>query len=173
MAFRRTTRGRNGRGPTRTSQWISMELGETTLAGGTLNLVGSLNAAALLARPFTIVRTRIECYYSSDQTAASETPFGSFGIIVASDKAVALGVTGVPQPITQADGDWFVWQSMVIGVKSLTSVGVEFNTGHHYAIDSKAMRKVGADEDIAVCFEQVPAATAVINIAGRMLIKLH
>ncbi len=153
--------------------WISAELGESTLAGGTNNFLGSLNAQALLLRPFTIIRTRIECYYSSDQTAASETPFGSFGMIIVSDKAAALGVTAVPMPITQADGEFHVWQSMVIGVKSLTSVGAEFNTGWHYPIDSKAMRKVGPDEDLAVVFEQVPAAAAVINIAGRILIKLH
>jgi len=137
-----------------------------------LNVIGVLNAAALALRPFTIVRTRFDIYYSTDQVAASETPFGALGLIVASDKAVALGVTAIPQPFTNSDADFWVWQGVSHKFFFGDATGFS-NVGQTYTVDSKAMRKVGNDEDIAVCFEQSAAVGAQVIVQGRMLVKLH
>ncbi len=169
---RNRTRGRFVRPPARTSIWINVGLGEIAVGAGTVNLLGTGNAALLASRPFTIVRTRITLLYTSDQVAAAETPFGSFGLIVVSDKAAALGVTAVPMPDTQSDGDFFVWQGCAHNVFSQSAVGIG-ELGVQYEIDSKAMRKVGPDEDIGMCFEQVATVGAITVTQGRMLIKLH
>ena len=156
----------------RTSVWLSVNLGTSTLTASTLSLIGSLNAAALALRPFTIVRTRMDVVYASDQQSASETTFGAMGIIVASDKAVALGSSAVPGPIAQADGNWFQYQGLADVMRFGTNVGFQ-SVGHHYEIDSSAMRKVTVDEDIAIMAEQSAALGATIVIMGRMLVKLH
>ena len=76
-----------------------------------VNLVTSLNAAALALRPFTIVRTRGVLRFSSDQEAATESWGGSFGMAVVSDQASAVGVTAVPTPTTENSSDlWFVYE---------------------------------------------------------------
>jgi len=103
----------------------------------------------------------------------SETAFGSFGMGAFNDTAVALGVTGLPGPNTDTDADWFVHQGMTVQFDFLSSVGFYSDGGHHYTIDSKAMRKILPDEDVAIQMELGSAVGAEIAIFGRLLIKLH
>ena len=42
-----------------------------------------------------------------------------------------------------------------------------------YVIDSKAMRKVGIDDDAVSLFSMRPAVGAFLQIEGRQLIQLH
>ena len=57
----------------------------------------------------------------------------------------------------------------------ITAAGFESNAGSHTVFDSKAMRKVGANEDIAVVVENGAGGDngAIIRIVGRMLVKFH
>ena len=169
---RRVARARFVRPPVRTTMWIGQDIGGVTIVAGSKQLLGSLNAVAFLLRPFTIIRTRLECYFASDQTAASETPNGSMGFIVVSDQAVAAGAASIPGSLTNTDDDWYVHQPMLKDVVSLTSVGVQFDAFIRYQIDSKAMRKIGVNEDTAVMFDST-ADGAILQINGRALIKLH
>ncbi len=70
------------------------------LAAASSVLIGTLNAAALLLRPFTIMRSRGFTFVDSDQNAASEAPFGVFGMIVVTDSATAAGIASIPTPTT-------------------------------------------------------------------------
>ncbi len=96
-----------------------------------------------------------------------------FGAIVVSDQAVAAGAVSIPGPVADTDGNWFVYQPMHRDflIKDATGIMVDFF--ERYPIDSKAMRKVGANEDVALMFETVPAVGGILNIRGRMLVKLH
>jgi len=157
----------------KTKIWIQAGLVVQTLGSGAATLIGTLNAAALAARPFTILRTRIELMFRSDQSATNESPTGAYGEIVVKETASAIGVTAVPSPLTEGDADWHVYQAMSLALLSLTSVGVESPIGVRYVIDSRAMRKVGPTDDLVNVAELRSAGGAFLNIEGRILIQLH
>ena len=169
MAIRRQ---RYVRPAPRTSIWIGANLASSSQAASTSVLLGSLSAAALALRPFTVVRSRLLFMYSSDQSSAIETPLAELGLIVVSDQAVAAGIGSIPDPTADTDADWFVYESA--GLK------FDFTTGTGYRIasvtrdiNSKAMRKVGPNQDIAIVGTNAAAVGGTFTLRGRMLVKLH
>ena len=157
----------------RESLWLF--LGGTSLipaVGG--SLLTSLNAAALGLRPFTIIRTYLECLVRSDQTAASEPQVVGIGMAVVSDEASAIGVSAVPTPTTDPGSDlWLLHKFMLTATMAGDADGNL--RGAAFSIDSKAMRKVEDGQDIVTVVEVdagVSAGAQVITI-GRQLIKLH
>ncbi len=171
MGHRRTQRF--VRPSPRTKIWIGQGVALTTLGTGASTLIAVFNAAALALRPFTILRTRVSCNFRSDQTATTEDITGAFGMIVVKESAATIGITAVPTPLTEVDADFFVYQGMTAPFTSLTSVGFQDGVGVRYDIDSKAMRKVGTNDDVAVVMELRSTGGAEINIEGRQLIQLH
>jgi len=174
----RRTRGRFVRPSPRTKIWIGSGVGSTTQASAGSVLVSSLSAGALALRPFTILRTRVVIQYESDQTGASERAQGTYGKIVVTEAASAVGVTAIPNPSGidgDPDSDWFVWQAMQNSFQFISGVGVHAGNAvnREYVIDSKAMRKVGADDDIATVFDQQTSNGSILFTNGRMLIQLH
>ncbi len=138
-------------------------------------MVASLNAAALAFRPFTVVRTRIELYVRSDQVAATEDQSGAMGMAVVSSQAVAVGVTAIPTPVTEIGSDlWFVHQTIFNAEFGDSAGGNGANRGHHWTIDSKAMRKVEDGQDVVIVIEDAGlGGGARFFIGGRMLIKAN
>jgi len=158
----------------RQSVWIGFDISETAVGGNTVVLVGVLNAAALALRPFTVVRSRLEILWNSDQFTATEEIHGAFGAIIVSDQATAAGVASIPDPITNSDAPFFIYEPFITRFNFLTSAGFESNGGFHQTVDSKSMRKVGSNEDLAfVAVNSDAAHSAVVSITGRVLIKLH
>ena len=131
-----------------------------------------MNAAGLALRPFTVVRTRLYINVNSDQVAASESYRGAFGMIVVSDQAIAAGVGSVPKPLADTDADWFVYEPYAGGIEFATAAAFIEPSGLLLTVDSKAMRKVGKNEDIAGVFEG--AGNGILSqMTGRFLVKLH
>ncbi len=159
----------------RTSLWIGASVVDTAVAANTEVLLTSLSAAALLLRPFTIIRTRIRIWWSSDQAAASEEPAATYGRIVVKDEAVAIGITAVPQPVSTPEAQWFVYEGMKDSFVFGTAVGFAGagSAVNHYDVDSRAMRKVGINEDLISVVQNATAVGASIRVTGRTLIKLH
>ncbi len=137
-------------------------------------LTNFLTSAALAVRPFTIVRTRIKWLVTSDQVAATEAFIGNVGISVVSDQAIAIGVTAVPTPAIDLGSDLFFlidqWPGrfeLVAGLTALSDLAP-------MTIDSKAMRKVDDDQNVAMVAEAGIGGDGLnISTVGRMLIKLH
>ncbi len=176
MAQRRFTRGAGiVRSKTdRQMVWFGFDIDAVTVPFNTAVLVGVFDAAALALRPLTIVRSRLEVLWGSDQTAASEQPHGALGAMIVSDQASAAGAGSIPDPITNSDAPWFVYEPLIVRFEQLTAAGFESDAGFHVKVDSKAMRKVGNNEDIAIVAVNSDAAHgAVISITGRFLVKLH
>ncbi len=170
------TRGRFIRPAPKTRVWIGTGVGSTTVVASAIQVVGSLNAAALLLRPFTILRTRMIVLWESDQSTSSERPQGDLGLIVVTDTATSIGSTAIPDPSSvdgDANADWFVHQPMVVSHLLKTAVGYTSPTGQHYTVDSKAMRKVGPQDDIAIMVSETGGVGAILVTRGRMLIQLH
>ena len=164
---------RGGRPVKRIVTWINAELAPTAIPSASKILLSTLNAAALALLPFTVVRTQLEVLWESDQLAASELVQGALGSIVVSDQAVGQGVNAIPGPHTNADAPWFVYQGMIESFLFATGVGFNSRGGQRYKIDSKSMRKVSKNEDIAFVGETLSSLGATITMQGRMLIKLH
>ena len=160
------------RGPKRRTIWIQFQPAITTMSATGGTLIFSLNATALALRPFTIVRTHLDLLYLSDQEAASESLAGVYGRTIVTDRASGAGIASVPTPLTNTDENWFAYQA-VSNDFIRTAAGLDGNNGTHYTIDSKAMRKVGPNDDVIAVFEQQSATGAVIVANGRYLVKLH
>ena len=170
---RRSTRGRFVRPAPKTKIWVGAGIAQFAVATNGKTLITSLNAGALALRPFTILRTRLLVTLDSDQIVASENPTGAYGEIVVKEIATGIGVTAVPGPLTDPDADWYIYQGMTARLRFVTAAGFESNSGAHWEIDSKAMRKVGPTDDVAVCFEMRNVGGGTMNLEGRQLIQLH
>ncbi len=172
---RRASRARFIRPSPRTKIWIGAGVGGTTLVASAKALISSLSAGALLLRPFTILRTRMELLIESDQVAASESPAGDYGRIVVTADALGQGVNSMPDP-SSIDGDpdasWFVHQPCQVSFIR-TGTGLTTPAGAIYTVDSKSMRKVGPNDDVASLFSETSGVGALFQARGRMLIQLH
>ncbi len=112
--------------------------------------------------------------WSSDQNGASEQPFGAVGMMVINDTAAALGITAIPSPVSDPSSPWYVWEPLAHKTLFSTAAGFAQNVAYSATVDSKAMRKIGENEDVAVVAENAHASQgAVINVIGRFLIKTH
>jgi len=161
----------------RATTWFFVTATDTNLAtGSTAVLLGSLNAAGLALRPFTVVRTRGAFHVISDQISAGETYGASLGYSVVSDQAQAIGVTAVPTPATDQGSDMFFVYESVLG-RFIFITGVGFETAgpsdtRYY--DSKAMRKVEVGQDIVITTEsEAFGSGAQVKHIARFLVKLH
>ena len=71
----------------------------------------------------TVRRTHVDLFVESDQVGAVEDIIGAFGMMIASDTALAAGAASIPGPVTDSSDDgWFVWlpfvDEMVIATQS-------------------------------------------------------
>ena len=158
----------------RVNQWIGVGLPIQTISSAT-TLIGILNAGALALRPFTIIRTHMMIDYSSDQLSAGEFTQGALGMQVVTDSAAAAGIGSVPTPLVDVTADFFVYKPLFSAVVFASSSGVREYPGeaNRFMVDSKVMRKVGLDDDIAITLEMRAFLGALVATEGRMLVKLH
>ena len=172
MARRRP--GRFVRPAPKTKIWIGAGFSRATLTTNVNHLLAFLNAGGLALRPFTILRTRLVINFRTDQQAASEAPTGAYGEIVVKETASTIGVTALPGPLTEVNSDWFIYQGVTAPFLFGDATGSSWsNGGAQYIIDSKAMRKVGPDEDVVSMIEMRATGGAFLNVEGRTLIQLH
>jgi len=95
---------------------------------------------------------------------------------VVTDQAAATGVGAVPNPSGidgNPDSDFFVWQALVEDFIFGDATGLRSNQGRVFQIDSKAMRKVGPNEDIVMIADLNSSVGAIMITHGRRLIQLH
>jgi len=108
----------------------------------------------------TVLRTVGQIAIQSDQNAASEFQIGAFGLIVVTDAAVAVGVTAIPGPVTDASDDgWFVYVPFGQAVNFASATGIR-PYSNPYTFDSKAKRRVQDGQQIAIMVENAHATHA-------------
>ncbi len=105
--------------------------------------------------------------------ALSETPRGSLGLIIANDQAVAAGAASIPAPGTNTDAPFYVYEPWISAQRVSTAVGFVSPAGYSKDVDSKGMRKAGANDDSAIMISENQGLGADVQIQGRMLVKLH
>ncbi len=153
--------------------WVGAGVTATTIVGSSATLFSTLNAAALLLRPFTILRSRILISIRSDQVATSEFAAGVYAKQVVTESAAAAGVASVPTGISESNADFYVYQPLFHWFSIFTAVATNAPGDSQYMIDSKAMRKVKADDDIATTIELRTTPGAIVATEGRTLVLLH
>ena len=161
------------RPPARTKIWIGAGVGEQTAATAVQTLIGTYSAGVLGLRPFTILRTRILFTVISDQSGADEGVSGAYAEIVVKETATTVGITALPGPLTEVDADFYLYQGFTARFEFSSAAGFESNGGAQYLIDSKAMRKVGHQDDLAAQVELRGQGGAIVQSEGRQLIMLH
>ena len=103
-----------------------------------------LIATFVLASPGideTILRTVGQISVAPDQTAAQEFQIGGFGLCIVTDRAVTVGITAIPDPVTEVDDDmWFVYVLFCQEFFPGAGTSTDFNMRTNYAFDSRAKR---------------------------------
>jgi len=119
----------------------------------------------------TVLRTVGGVGVASDQSAATETQTGAIGFGVFNSTAIALGVTGLPDPVTDAKDDvWFMHISFFQTFLLKTAVGVIADQTHWYPFDSSAKRIVSNGYGIAVVAANAHASNGLtVGLNYRLL----
>ncbi len=122
----------------------------------------------------TIVRVRGRIAYGSDQTAATESQLGAYGIAVVTAQAVSVGITAIPHPDTDASWDgWLYHTYLASHMSALSSVGVIPDILISIDVDSKAMRKISPEERMVFVIQNSASTGFQIFDSFRVLTKLH
>ena len=127
-----------------------------------------------LGKP-TLARVRGTWSASPDTSLATATSYMYVhgGITFVSAKALAIGVTALPGPLTNPEWPWIWWDSVLVGTEVRTAVGF-IDTGlNTRAVDSKAMRKIPPGSALVAVWEAGPALEGapdtIVNFSFRML----
>ena len=131
-------------------------------------------AASQINQRTTLIRVRGIMAIRSDQSAALENSMGSFGIAVVTDQAFSTGVTALPGPSTDIEGDyWQTWQALIAPpVKGAIASGSPGPSVHYMDIDSKGQRKIADLEAIALMVENDSGSGFEIAFKLRLLFLL-
>jgi len=160
-----------GAGQRRQTLWVgvaAVSSSQASIGGVILNSAG---ATLLALRPFTVVRSIITGHLISDQSVGGEEQVAAVGMAVVSDQALAVGITSVPTPITDADSDLWYLHDWVMGSGSAVNDG---RVGFGFKIESRAMRKVEDGQDLILVSEFSAIGDGwTMKTAGRFLIKTH
>ena len=152
----------------RLTQWVGpADQGFLSVASAGATLLASFQPVDRV----TVIRVRGQVSIIPEDFTADIEIIGAFGIMVVSNEAFAAGVTSIPEPFSNGDGDWMVWRSF--------SYRFEFGSGNsgfafpdwYFEIDSKAMRKIGPNQ-VMVLIAESQAGAYQISVPVRTLIKL-
>ena len=153
----RRTRQITGRVTRPNRSWAAFSgVGTSTIAASAKVLLGTFS----LSNPNideTILRTVGVLSVESDQTAATETQIGAFGMISVTDLAAAAGAASIPGPVTDAGDDgWFLYVPFAQTITVATAVGIVRST--QYTFDSKAKRRFEEGQVIAIMAENASSS---------------
>ena len=94
---------------------------------------------------------------ASDQSGAQEVQIGAVGVCVVNGVAAALGVTGIPGPVTDlGDEIWLAW-APIMGQGDRATLGSQV---FHVPLNSRAQRKLPGGSEVAVVVENSSATNA-------------
>ena len=122
----------------------------------------------------TVLRVVGGVQVASDQLASSESQIGAIGMCVVTDTAAALGITAIPDPVSDVGDDvWFFYQGFAQQVTVLTAVGIAGDLSTWYPFDQKAKRIIHSGQTIALVGANAHATngmavTVVMRILGMV-----
>ena len=162
-------------GVRRKVSWSGGPVGQTAILTATSTVLFP-NVAEAALDDLTIVRTRGQLMVQLITADAALAGFEwAFGMCVVSQNAAGIGVTAVPDPLSDIAWDgWFVYETgFAVSADASPS---EAAPGSQLAIsiDSKAMRKMHLTDTIVGVFAVTEIGTATMQaaLATRILVKL-
>jgi len=107
----------------------------------------------------TVLRVVGGISIASDQAAASESQFGAMGMCIVTDTAAALGITALPDPVTDVSDDiWFQYVSWAQELRFSDATGFEPQFASWYPFDSKAKRILHSGQTVVVIVANASAS---------------
>ncbi len=165
---------RPARGARRKVTWVGpADQGYVAVADGAAAIIANFTPSIgvpSMAEP-TIVRTRGEVSYRPQALSADIAIVGAYGLAVVSTAAFTAGIASIPTPWTEPSWDgWFVWRSFAMAFEFHDSTGT-LRSDVTQEVDSKAMRKITADETVVLVAESEVGAYNIF-MGLRLLFKL-
>ena len=103
---------------------------------------------------YTVLRIRGILHVASDQVAAVEGQHGAFGAVVVTDQAATTGITAMPKPVDDGNGDiWPMYQMFQQGGLDGQRIG------RIYEIDSKGKRRIPDGKQLAFILQNASTTT--------------
>ena len=158
------------RGPRKNKVWISSGIATRQAVTTTQVAVGAIGVSLLEnAQQATILRIRGHIYLRGTPDAATDFASVGLGLIVVQQAAGTAGGVSVPGPVNDAGADW-MWRT----VRFLDAAGLtgESPTGwgssiFQIPIDSKAMRKMRADQTLILVAELGSSTMALVEVSAE------
>ena len=126
-------------------EWAGTEIALTGLATTTV-----FQAVATVGVASTIMRIRGRLHMAITAILGVGRTTAVLGLIIASDDAVGVGATALPDPLLDADAEW-IWLGSMEVVGFSATLAEQGGAGlDHLEVDTKAMRKVKANEQIVL-----------------------
>ncbi len=156
----------------RLSEWAAVVFtDEVAIAGASAVLIASFSSASLVTvTPSTLIRIRGLLTWRSDQVAAAEDTLGAVGIALVKERARNAGIASLPQPISDASDDVWLWHQFVWASHSGAAGG---HDNMRMQVDGKAMRQIEDGDAIVITAETAGADGASVTLGSRFLFLLH
>ena len=156
----------------RSTEWIESADQSFVSVAATTSLIHQSNATLGTS---TIVRTRglLAIKFAAGNNSDGRVE-GAVGIAIVSAQAFAVGATAIPAPFTEAGWDgWFFHQFFAISQEAAGTVGNLMLGTQQKDVDSKAMRKLRDNTNVAVVMAENNSGVAIeVGFWFRMLLKL-
>jgi len=158
----------------RLTTWIgSADQNFVAVAGNTKIIHQSFTpstAVPSMIRP-TVIRVRGELAHNPQAFSADLDYAGAVGFAIVSTDAFAAGVASIPGPVSDPGWDgWFLWTGFSYHLEFSDATGVS-PMSKYQTLDSKAMRKITANETLVVIAES-QVNLYEVSLQFRMLMKL-
>ena len=148
----RTSRARLPIRPRQRLEWHRTSDTDFTLLAASSSIITTLLIP--LGVTYTVLRIRGILHVASDQVAAVEGQHGAFGAAVVTDQAATTGITAMPKPVDDGNGDiWPMYVMFQQGGNDLDRVGRE------YMIDSKDKRRIPDGKQLAFILQNASTTT--------------
>ena len=123
----------------------------------------------------TVLRVVGQISVFSDQLVGSEFQTGAVGMCVVTDTAIGLGITALPDPVTDVSDDLWLWyQGISQRFTFLTSAGFDARGATQYSFDNKAKRIVHTGSSLAVVAANASATEGFsVGLNFRMLTQVR
>jgi len=160
-------RFRQVRGQRRLTQWI-----DTGAANDTGYVSIAINTLAFFSlvsftEKATLARVRGIVLIVPEVTASAQLLFGAYGLIVVKTTAAGVGVTALPDPLSDPQEDWYAHGFYGAGTRTAVTDGVKWQMTFPW--DSKAMRKVGPDESSVLMISNGGSAARVASMTRELV----
>jgi len=177
LAFQRGSQLRSLRTKKRAVSWGFGPQAVAITATSSVPVLWTSGIVLVAESEVTIVRTRGVFSAILTSTAAAGDGFaGAVGIGIVNTAAFLAGTASLPTPLNESDWPgWMYYRHFDLRAQTTTLAdGVNALASTRFEIDSKAMRKFGADETLMGIIEVVEVGTAsmIIHADTRILFKL-